>query len=188
MNRLNGRAGPPAALMVLLLAAGLSGVQPAKLPAQDSPGGGSTPAGVPHLQLEIMAELQVEVTKDDGTTAMRLVPMGETVESGDIIVYTIAYVNAGPVEAKDAANVDPVPKGTVFIGGTATGDGTEITFSVDGGTTYHTPPLVTRRVQPDGTRKSVPVPPGQYTHVRWLITEPVLPGQTGQVGFKVRVE
>lgn len=151
--------------------------------AQDSPA-----PGQPHLRLEILAEQEIEVTGEDGTKSMAVVPMGETVESGDVIVYTIAYVNEGVTEATDASVIDPIPEGTVYVIGSAGGENTVVSFSVDGGRSYVTPPVVTYVEKSGGTREAVPVPPEKYTHVKWLFTEPVQPGQAGSVTFKVHVK
>lgn len=94
---------------------------------------------------------------------------GGTVEPGDTITYTITYNNTGTDNATNVVIIDAVPTGTTYITGTASGTGTTITYSHDGGSTYNsseTPPV---------------------THINW--TRGILTnGTTGQtVSFQVTV-
>jgi uncharacterized repeat protein (TIGR01451 family) len=56
------------------------------------------------------------------------------VKQGDTITYTIQYQNTGQGEAKNIIIIDPIPQGTTYIQGTATGnptfDGVTLTWTI----------------------------------------------------------
>lgn len=140
----------------------------------------------PELVLTLSAQKEVAVKGPDGKgkTEWQEVKTGNP---GDVIRYTIAYRNGGKSEARDAAIVDPVPKGTTYIPGSAAGEGAEITFSLDG-KTFQAPPQLKYRVrQPDGSEAELVASPDMYTHIRWTLRKPVPPQGTGAVSFKVKV-
>lgn len=94
---------------------------------------------------------------------------GGTVQPGDTITYTITYNNTGTDNATNVVIIDAVPTYTTYITGTASGTGTTITYSHDGGSTYdssETPPV---------------------THINWT-RGLLINGTTGQtVSFQVTV-
>ncbi len=140
----------------------------------------------PELALTLSAQKEAAVKGPDGKvkTEWQEVKSGNP---GDVIRYTIAYRNGGKSEARDAVIVDPVPKGTTYIPGSAAGAGAEITFSLDG-KTFQAPPQLKYKVrQPDGTEMEMQASPDMYTHIRWKFPKPVPPGGTGAVSFKVKV-
>ena len=69
----------------------------------------------PNLVLNLTVEKQVTVKDDEGNTEVRWRQVAETAP-GDILRYTIAYVNAGRSEARNAVIVDPVPRGRSSAG------------------------------------------------------------------------
>jgi uncharacterized repeat protein (TIGR01451 family) len=107
---------------------------------------------------------------------------------GDVIFYTLNYVNSGDEAATNAVMDDPIPKGTVYLAGSAFGNDAEITFSIDGGKTFKKPSLLTYEVKlPGGKIEKRSASPEQYTHVRWTVS--VIPVRgSGQAGFQVRVK
>jgi len=140
----------------------------------------------PELVLTLSAQKEAAVKGPDGkaTTKWQDVKTGNP---GDVIRYTIAYRNGGKTEARDATIVDPVPKGTTYIPGSAAGEGAEITFSLDG-KSFQAPPQLKYRVrQPDGSEAELLASPDMYTHIRWTLLKPVPSGGTGTVSFKVKV-
>lgn len=140
----------------------------------------------PDLVLTLSAQKEAAVKGPDGKSTMEWREV-KTGNPGDVIRYTISYRNGGKSEAKDAKIVDPVPKGTTYIPGSAAGEGAEITFSLDG-KTFQAPPQLKYRVrQPDGTEAELQASPDMYTHIRWKLPKPVAPGGTGAVSFKVKV-
>jgi uncharacterized repeat protein (TIGR01451 family) len=106
---------------------------------------------------------------------------------GDVLEYVLAYANQGDAPAADAVVEDPIPRGTVYLASTATGDGAEITFSSDGGRTFAPPVKLTYEVRlPSGAVEKRVATPAEYTHVRWTL-KTVPAGATGTVTFRVKV-
>ena len=141
----------------------------------------------PELVLTLSAQKEAAVKGPDGKAKTEWQDV-KTGNPGDMIRYTIAYRNGGKSEAKDATIVDPVPKGTTYIPGSAAGEGAEITFSLDG-KSFQAPPQLKYRVrQPDGSEAELLASPDMYTHIRWRLLKPVPSGGTGAVSFKVKVQ
>jgi uncharacterized repeat protein (TIGR01451 family) len=129
------------------------------------------------------AEKEVIVNKE------KKLVTADTINSGDVIFYTLSYVNSGDDAATNAVLDDPIPKGTVYIDGTAFGKDSDITFSIDGGKTYKKPSLLTYEIikLPDGKMERRVVSCEKYTDIRWTIG--VVPARgSGQVGFQVRAK
>ena len=111
-----------------------------------------------------------------------------TINSGEVIFYTLNYVNSGDEAATDAVLDDPIPQGTVYVDGSAFGKEADITFSIDGGKTFKKPTMLTYEMKtPDGKMEKRAASPYQYTNIRWKVK--VVPAHgSGQVGFQVRVK
>ena len=136
----------------------------------------------PLIQVSMKAEKEVIVNKVAKKVA------ADKVNPGDVIFYTINYVNSGNEGATDAFLDDPIPKGTVYITGSAFGENAEITFSIDGGKTFKKPSLLTYEVKtPEGKIEKRSASPEKYTHVRWTVNT-IPAGGKGQVGFQVRMK
>ena len=93
-----------------------------------------------------------------------------TAPPGAVLRYTVTYSNTGTSDAVAVDIVDPIPVGTTYLAGSASGAGMTVTFSHDGGATY------------DGF-ETTPV-----THVRWLKVSPLAPSASGSVMFQTSVD
>ncbi len=107
---------------------------------------------------------------------------------GDVLVYTLEILNLGPGSAHNARVVDPVPEGTVLVPGSMGGQDAEASVSNDGGVSYATYPITRSILRDDGTSEELPIPLEEYTHVRWVLTQPLDPGEKRTAYFKVRVQ
>ena len=134
------------------------------------------------VSISMKAEKEVTVNKLTKRVAVT------TVNSGDEIFYTLNYVNSGDGVATNAVLDDPIPKGTVYVPGSAFGKDAEITYSIDGGKTFKKPSLLTYEVKlTDGKMEKKVASPEQYTNIRWTFGS--IPAQgSGQVGFQVKVK
>ncbi|HTG82047.1 MAG TPA: hypothetical protein VL949_08910 [Geobacteraceae bacterium] len=140
----------------------------------------------PLVSVSITAEKEVLVKKGDEKVKKR-VPATKIIP-GNVVFYTVNYINSGDEAATDAIIDDPIPQGTVYIPGSATGEHAEITFSIDGGKTFKKPTLLTYEVKnKDGSIEKRTASPEEYTHVRWTIST-IPAGAKGTVGFKVRIK
>jgi uncharacterized repeat protein (TIGR01451 family) len=140
----------------------------------------------PKIALSTSAEKEVNIEKD-GKMVVERIPL-ENASLGDTIIYTITYRNDGEALAQEVIINDPIPEGTVYILNSAEGSDSEISFSIDGGLRYSKPPIRYLVKRADGTQEETEAPAEVYTHVKWVINKAVLPGQSGQVSFKVSVK
>ena len=135
----------------------------------------------PLLSVSMKAEKEVIVNKEKKMIA------ADKVNSGDVIFYTLSYVNSGNEAATNAVLDDPIPKGTVYLDGSAFGKDADITFSVDGGKTFKKPSLLTYEVKTNGKMEKRVVSPEQYSNIRWTVSAVPAHG-SGQIGFQVKVK
>ena len=139
----------------------------------------------PRLDLKTTVQKEVKVKKQ-GKWALETIPVEKT-GPGDVLVYTIAYLNAGKTPAHEARIENPVPRGAVLIPESPAGVDADVTCSIDHGRTWYKPPVMVQVKNPAGKEVVQPAPVERYTHIRWVIKKPVLPGQSGRVSFKATV-
>lgn len=175
MNRLKNRraAAPLLALCVVVLVGGAAFAQ-RQLKAAAS-------AGRP----EIKVELAGAVERGGARLALDKV---ENVKPGEILDWQIVSSNDGTGAARDYKAVGHIPAGTVLVAGSAAAEsGSSVTYSIDGGKSFATQPVVEER-QPDGTVKKVPAPVAMYTEVRYEWSDAFAPGGKLSASYKVRVK
>jgi uncharacterized repeat protein (TIGR01451 family) len=140
----------------------------------------------PLVTVNITAAKEV-VVKKDGKQTTKLVPT-QNIDPGSIIVYSVNCSNKGDEAAREAVVDDPIPKGTVYIPGSATGEGAAIQFSIDGGKTFKQPSSLTYTVKmPDGSTQQRVASPEEYSHIRWII-DAIPAGSTMKLTFRVKVK
>ncbi len=141
---------------------------------------------VPQVSVSITAEKEVTVKK--GGEQIRKKVAATKIDPGDVIFYTLHYINSGNEVATNAVMDDPIPLGTIYLPGSAFGAGADITFSIDGGKTFKKPSLLTYEVKlSNGRIESRTASPEEYTHIRWVINK-IDAGAKGTVGFQVRIK
>ena len=127
---------------------------------------------------------EVEITNAKGEKEYKLVEPA-TVLPEDEILYIITFANTGDQPASNIIITNPIPNDSLYKQGSAFGAGTIIDFSVDGGKTYDKPENLTIK-NAEGVEVVADV--DQYTHIRWLYTEPLQPGQEGTVTFRTIIK
>ena len=110
-----------------------------------------------------VAETEVEVKNPQGVVEKKRVPLDKATP-GTEVVYTTTFTNQGSKPAGNIAITNPVPANTTYVGGSAFGENTDITFSIDGGKTYATGDKL-RVKTPEGRERAAL--PADYTHIRW---------------------
>ena len=124
------------------------------------------------------------VQREDGLVALERV---SAVNPGETLNWTITSRNAGDADARNYRTVGQIPQGTVFVAGSAQGQGSPtVTYSIDGGQTFSTTPTVEER-QADGSVRRVPAPIASYTQVRYEWTDSLAANQTLSASYRVRV-
>lgn len=145
-----------------------------------------TALALPDVKISIKAKKEMTVVKN-GKTQKKLVVANKFVP-GDVITYTISYNNAGDEPATNAVIDDPIPEGTVYLPGSATGKENDITFSIDKGKNYLKPSYLLYDVKgANGVTEKRIATPDEYTNVRWTIAN-IPPGGKGEVTFRVKVK
>lgn len=133
---------------------------------------------------EVKVRLNGTVTRDNATLA---VEKASTIQSGEILNWTITSENEGNAPAHDYKAVGQVPPGTQFVAGSATADGSAtVVYSIDNGKTFNAQPTVEER-QADGSVKRVPAPVSMYTQIRYEWADPLAQSGTLSASYKVRV-
>jgi uncharacterized repeat protein (TIGR01451 family) len=113
----------------------------------------------------------------------------ESVKPGDILDWQIVSSNEGSAEARDYKAVGHIPAGTALVSGSAAAEesGSSVTYSIDGGKTFSTQPVIEER-QADGSVKQVPAPVSMYTEVRYEWSDALAAGGKLSASYKVRVK
>ena len=112
----------------------------------------------------------------------------DAVKPGEILDWRIISTNEGTGAASEYKAVGRIPEGTTFVAGSAAGEnGSTVTFSIDGGKTFSTQPIIEER-QADGTVKRMPAPVSMYTQVRYEWKDDLAAGGRLNASYKVRVK
>ena len=140
----------------------------------------------PDVTLSMTSEKEV-VEQKNGKQVVMHAPADE-VEPGQVLIYTLKYANKGDEKATNVVIDNQIPKEVVYEIGSATGKGTEITFSINNGKDYKRPSLLTYEVkEADGRIVKKKASPEQYTNIRWVINE-IPPGNSGELTYRARVK
>ena len=175
MNRLKNRraAAPLLALCVVALVGGAALAQR------------QLKSAVGAARPQIKVELAGSVERGGARLALDQV---DHVKPGEILDWQIVSSNEGTGAARDYKAVGHIPAGTVLVAGSASADsGSTVTYSIDGGKTFTTQPVIEER-QPDGAVKKVPAPVSMYTEVRYEWSDAFAPVGKLSASYKVRVK
>ena len=140
--------------------------------------------GKPGIEISATAEVEVVVKAADGREETKRVPAAKVVP-GTTVIYTLHARNASEKPASDVVVTDPIPEQVEYVDGSTTGDGTRVTFSVDGGKTWGAKGALKVKGQDGAMRAALP---GDFTHIRWEFEKPLAPGESRAVSFRAKVE
>ncbi|MFA5517491.1 MAG: hypothetical protein WDA20_14530 [Desulfuromonadales bacterium] len=146
----------------------------------------ATPALAQDQPINITSSALVEKTVVNEKGEKELVRLPATkVLPGDEVIFVNAYVNGGKAPAENVVINNAIPENMIYVGETAKGENTIVTYSVDGGNTFG--PLLELAVTiPDGmTRSAASI---DVTHIRWVRTNPLAPGDKAEVEFTARLK
>lgn len=136
------------------------------------------------IRLTSTALKEVERVDADSTVTIERVPAA-TVVPGDVVIYVIEYENIGDENADNVFITNPIPEYMFYKEATARGEGTDITFSVDGGQSFDIPANLRVEAEDGTTRAAAGT---DYTHIRWTLRNPLAPGATGTVEFRAQLQ
>jgi len=132
------------------------------------------------IQLTSVAEVEVERFNQEGKKEVQRVKASKVLP-GNEVIFTTYYENTSEEVAENAVITNPVPEHMIYTENSARGEGTRITFSVDGGKTYDAP---AKLFIFDASGRKFPARPQDYTHIRWTFGDPLQPGAKGEVSFR----
>ena len=119
----------------------------------------------------------------DGSTQYDYVEPG-LVLPDDVILYEIEFENISQQDVSNIVVNNPIANNSVYRGNSATGDSTEITFSVDGNNFASSDALTVT----DKTGKTWQAKPEDYVAIRWLYKKTLKPGQKARVTYKTTIK
>ena len=137
-----------------------------------------------NIWVQTVAEKEEVVTDELGKEVTKLVPVS-TVVPGDEVIYTISFTNVGAEPAEKVTITNAVPQHMAYVGDTAFGPGTEVTYSVDGGRNYGFPDRLTAKDEAGDDR---PATASDYTHIRWVMRNNLEPGAKGFARFRAQLK
>lgn len=134
---------------------------------------------------EVKVQLSGTVVREGKALSLDKV---ENVKPGEVLDWQIVSSNDGTGAARDYKAVGHIPAGTQLVAGSAEGEaGSTVTYSVDGGKTYSSQPIIEER-QADGSVKSIPAPVSMYTEVRYEWSDALAAGGKLSASYRVRVK
>lgn len=136
--------------------------------------------------IEITSSALVEKTviNDKGEKELARKP-AEKVLPGEEVIFVNTYVNKGEAPADNVVINNAIPEHMIYIGATAEGDDTIVTYSVDGGQTFGSLLELTVTEADGSKRQAASV---DVTQIRWTRTTPLPPNETAQVEFRARLK
>jgi len=102
----------------------------------------------------------------------------------DVILYEITFENVSQQEISNIVINNPIANNSSYRGNSATGDSTEITFSVDGESFAAADALTVK----DKTGKSWQAKPSDYTAIRWVYKKALKSGEKDKVTYKTTIK
>lgn len=143
-------------------------------------------AGAPRVEIAVQVEREIVRTDRAGKRIVEHTSV-EVVNPGDVLRYTLKATNVGDGPALQARVEDPLPTGTELILDSLDHDRATASASIDGGKTWQSFPAQIERKSAGGKVESVPASADLYTHLRWTLADPLGPGESRDVRFKVRI-
>ena len=88
---------------------------------------------------------------------------------GDVIRYRLTFTNLRSDSVRNVQFNDPLPNGLHYVAESAGADRADVTveFSLDGGRSWSTKPMIEELIE--GRKVSKPAPTSMYTNVRWSV-------------------
>ena len=143
--------------------------------------------GGPRVEVNISVAQEITSTTESGEVVVETKPVG-LVSPGDVLTYTLSARNMGDSPAFDARIEDPIPEGTFLLPDSLSENVSGMTASIDGGESWRSfPVFVVAGTDTEGQPIYEQAAAESYTHLRWLLDEPLSPGATKEVSFKVQV-
>lgn len=136
------------------------------------------------VELVTSAMQEVTVTGADGRQQVEMRPASKVVP-GDEVLYTISAMNGSRDTIEGVVIHDPIPEHMTYVPGSAGGEGSDVSFSVDGGKTFGDPARL-QVIDEGGTPRKAEA--ADYTDIKWTLRDPLGPSATRSVSFRARLD
>ncbi len=130
------------------------------------------------IQLKSVAEIEQEVVNERGEKSKQLVAADKVVP-GTEVIWTVTANNVCKQPSDKVTINNAVPQHMSFVPNSATGPGSDISFSLDG-KTFAAPGALT--VQENGATRVARA--DEYRHIRWEFKNPLQPGASAFARFR----
>lgn len=135
--------------------------------------------GANPVTIKLIAEVELTAT-EQGREIKRLVP-ADRVVPGDRLIYSLEVVNTAMTTVPGPAVTTPVPAHMRYVADSAVGPGTEVSFSIDGGSSFDAP----ENLQVKGSNGELrAAEAAEYTHIRWQFKNSLKAGSVAFVRFR----
>ena len=131
-----------------------------------------------HLDLTTSVQKEQIVMNIAGETEVQLVPAA-TVVPGEKVIYSISFRNISDEGAENVVITNPIAAELTYVDGSATREGADIQFSIDGGASFANRNELA--VDEDGAQR--PAEAKDFTHIRWVLQEELAAGAQGVMRF-----
>lgn len=107
---------------------------------------------------------------------------------GSVLEYKMKYRNVGDAPAYNPALVNQIPKEAIYLKGSEQSETEfEIKFSADNGKTYSKKPMRKIKNKEGEIVTKKPIPPKEFTHIKWEINEKIEVGKGVSFKYRVRI-
>jgi len=130
------------------------------------------------IELKTTAAVEKEVVNDKGEKSKVLVPAGKVVP-GTEVVWTVTANNSCKQPSDKVTINNAVPEHMTMVANSATGPGSQVTYSLDGKTFASAGQLT---VQENGVTR--PARADEYKHIRWEFKNSLAPGASAYASFR----
>ena len=130
------------------------------------------------IVLKSTAEISKEVVDEKGVKTTKMVP-AEKVVPGTEVTWTVTANNICKQPSDKVTINNAVPAHMSYVADSASGAGSDITFSLDG-TAFAKPAELT--VKENGATRVARA--DEYKHIRWVFKDSLAPGATASASFR----
>lgn len=141
------------------------------------------------VQLKLAAERQSIIATASGRIEWKPLPENASLRPGENIRYVVTASNISDRQIKKLVVNQPIPKGSVYVLGSATLpkiEGATVDYSIDGGKTYSDKPTIRVKLE-SGEIVTRPAPDSMYTNVRWRFGDNFSAKTVAYASYQVRI-
>jgi uncharacterized repeat protein (TIGR01451 family) len=135
------------------------------------------------LTIRTVAEVETIVMQNDHEV-VRLAP-ADRVVPGDQVIYSLEIRNIGAAAVPQPMVTSAIPAHVAYVAESATAPGAEVSYSIDGGHSFDRPEVL-RVIDADGNARSAI--DKDYTHIRWILKNPLKSNSVAFARFRAVVK